>query len=110
MKTGMIVGAQHGLNIFLSLCYPLGLLLPGACPRIGIDRFVAPAKQALPPSMAVDRFVAPAKQALPPSMAVGRYIAPAISALPPSMAVVARGIHFESDFPIIMRRILAISQ
>jgi hypothetical protein len=42
----------------------LGFL--GACPRIGTGRFIAPAKQALPPSM----------------------------------AVVARGIHFESDFSI----------
>jgi len=45
-------------------------IMPGDFPKTEADRFVAPAKPALPPSMAVDRFVAPAKPALPPSMAV----------------------------------------
>jgi len=33
------------------MCYIEDTL--GGCPRIGIDRFIAPAKPALPPSMAV---------------------------------------------------------
>jgi len=51
--------------------------------------------------MAVDRFVAPAEPALPPSMAVDRFIAPAKPALPPSMAVVARESGFEAIFSIL---------